>query len=396
MHMEAMGDARAWDEDKYRNSILEDRAMEARTVFSTVFAPTTSKTASPDVIVAASSDGSIAPYSIPACISATSSSSYSAYPLGPSESKWHHQSVLDCPVAEPLCSLSGHNGPAYDLKFYGEGEDSLLLSCGDDGRIQGWRWQEISNAFASAIQNSTSTLQPLLEFKNPQQKGPWGALSPMPETNALAIDSQGKRIFSAAGDGYAYCWDMVTGRNVTTFKGHSDYLHCIVARSSQNQVITGSEDGTVRMWDCRTGCCIAILDPFRATKITKQSKKTSPWVSCMALDTSENWLACGSGGGCLTLWSLPGTDATIRIATCAPPQDLVISNNKIVAVGAQPLLSRFSFSGKVISQVSCAPLSAYSVEVHPSGVTTVGGYGGLVDIISEFGSHLCIFRCKGL
>jgi len=126
--MQAMGDARAWDEDKYRSSILEDRALEARTVFSTVFAPTTSKTTFPDVIVAASSDGSIAPYSIAACISATSSSSsYSGYPLGPSESKWHHQSVLDCPVAEPLCSLSGHSGPAYDLKFYGEGEDSLLL-----------------------------------------------------------------------------------------------------------------------------------------------------------------------------------------------------------------------------------------------------------------------------
>jgi len=78
-----------------------------------------------------------------------------------------------------------------------------------------------------------------------------------------------------------------------------------------------------------SGCCIAILDPFRATKITKQSKKTSPWVSCIALDTSENWLACGSGGGCLTLWSLPGMDAIIRIAICAPPQDLVIANNQV-------------------------------------------------------------------
>lgn len=29
-------------------------------------------------------------------------------------------------------------------------------------------------------------------------------------------------------------------------------------------------------------------------------------------------------------------------------------------------------------------------------VIAVGGYGGLVDVISEFGSHLCTFRCKGL
>lgn len=30
-------------------------------------------------------------------------------------------------VAEPNCLIQGHDGPAYDVKFYGNGEDSLLL-----------------------------------------------------------------------------------------------------------------------------------------------------------------------------------------------------------------------------------------------------------------------------
>lgn len=29
--------------------------------------------------------------------------------------------------AEPEGFLEGHDGPAYDVKFYGNGEDSLLL-----------------------------------------------------------------------------------------------------------------------------------------------------------------------------------------------------------------------------------------------------------------------------
>uniref|UniRef100_A0A2P2JCA4 Uncharacterized protein n=1 Tax=Rhizophora mucronata TaxID=61149 RepID=A0A2P2JCA4_RHIMU len=33
-----------------------------------------------------------------------------------------------------------------------------------------------------------------------------------------------------------------------TFKGHLDYLHCVVARNSTNQIVTGSEDGTARIW----------------------------------------------------------------------------------------------------------------------------------------------------
>jgi hypothetical protein len=35
-------------------------------------------------------------------------------------------------LAEPEGFLQGHDGPAYDIKFYGDGEDALLLRyvCG--------------------------------------------------------------------------------------------------------------------------------------------------------------------------------------------------------------------------------------------------------------------------
>lgn len=30
-------------------------------------------------------------------------------------------------LAEPDCFFQAHDGPAYDVKFYGDGEDALLL-----------------------------------------------------------------------------------------------------------------------------------------------------------------------------------------------------------------------------------------------------------------------------
>lgn len=90
---------------------------------------------------------------------------------------------------------------------------------------------------------------------------------------------------------------------------------------------------------------------------------------------------------------------------------------QILAVGADPVLNRFDMNGTILSQIQCAPQSAFSVSLHPSGVcsvsifglcinafshsdlkfssgqvTAIGGYGGLVDVISQFGSHLCTFR----
>ncbi|KAF6143711.1 hypothetical protein GIB67_021721 [Kingdonia uniflora] len=61
-------------------------------------------------------------------------------------------------------------------------------------------------------------LKPVLDLTNPQDKGPWGALSPVPENNAIAVDYQ------------------EIGQIKAVFKGHSDYLHCVVARNSRNQV----------------------------------------------------------------------------------------------------------------------------------------------------------------
>lgn len=139
---------------------------------------------------------------------------------------------------------------------------------------------------------------------------------------------------------------------------------------------------------------MAIFDPWKAAVKSSKTGGTSPWVSCLALDASENWLVCGSGGLTLTLFSLPSLAATLRIATPAPPQAALMLQDEIVSAGAEPVVTRWSMGGSLVSEISSAPSSVFSLEAHQSGVTMVAGYGGLVDVHSELGSHLSTFRCS--
>ena len=59
------------------------------------------------------------------------------------------------------------------------------------------------------------------EFKVPQHRGLRGALSEIAEVNGLAADASSSRIFAAAGDSNAYCWDVETGSVLNTFRGHT-------------------------------------------------------------------------------------------------------------------------------------------------------------------------------
>ncbi|XP_060961077.1 THO complex subunit 6-like [Cannabis sativa] len=108
------------------------------------------------------------------------------------------------------------------------------------------------------------------------------------------------------------------------YKGHSDYLHSITARNSTNQIITGSEDGTARIWDYRSGKCIQVIEPGKEMKL----KGHSSYVGCISLDASESWLACGSGRS-LSVWNLPASECISKISTSASVQDVVFDENQV-------------------------------------------------------------------
>lgn len=48
-------------------------------------------------------------------------------------------------------------------------------------------------------------------------------------------------------------WDTEIGREIWTFTGHSSTTTSVAVSSDGNQIISGSSDYTIRLWDTGTG-----------------------------------------------------------------------------------------------------------------------------------------------
>lgn len=110
----------------------------------------------------------------------------------------------------------------------------------------------------------------------------------------LQYDSPNGILASSALDGTIKLWNVETGKNVATLRGHTRGVYCCACRD--NLVVSGSVDETVRLWDKRDGSCIAVL------------KGHSDDVTSVQLDAQADNVVSGSG------------DATIRYA---PPSSVV-------------------------------------------------------------------------
>ncbi|NXM98504.1 SNR40 protein, partial [Sylvia borin] len=135
----------------------------------------------------------------------------------------------------PIMLLSGHEGEVYCCKFHPNG--NTLASAGFDRLI----WMEGS----LSVQ--------LLQCQSGPSKTPKGEVLVVPEGSwALTVAVACSMLFSASTDKTVAVWDSETGERVKRLKGHTSFVNsCYPARRGPQLVCTGSDDGTVKLWDIR-------------------------------------------------------------------------------------------------------------------------------------------------
>ncbi|TMW61318.1 hypothetical protein Poli38472_012509 [Pythium oligandrum] len=365
-------DPATYDEDAYRAQLLGRLKQSELVVYHAVFAPSS--------VVAE-----------PTLVAATNTGVIHVFELGDvlKPEYWEQVDRQEAPgTPSPTLSFQAHPTQIYTLAFTGEGEDVRLVSGGDqDFRV--WKWSDITAALRTP--GPLNRLQPVYSAHLPRQSmGYRGALLPYSEINDIASAQASSHVFFAGGDSLAYEWDLSAEQCVRQFKGHSAYLHSLQYVNHSQELVTGSEDGTIGLWDARTAARIDVLTPrAQATTTDSQTKTTAStrWVRSVTTDASETWLACGGGssmGGYLGMWHLPSRVPVhyTETKTKSDVQDLTFHQTDLLTVGNDATLNKWNRSSGVLlsSARTSVPSSQFCVVDRTTDLIAVGGYAPFIDI----------------
>jgi WD40 repeat protein len=69
----------------------------------------------------------------------------------------------------------------------------------------------------------------------------------------VAISADGKRVVSGSWDGTVKVWDAAAGQEKLSLQGHTGPVSSVAFSPDRKRIASGSEDGTVKVWGAATG-----------------------------------------------------------------------------------------------------------------------------------------------
>ena len=150
---------------------------------------------------------------------------------------------------------------AFDKASIGDAqfEDCGFINC--SGRTHGGHsarlWQGHCDSASASIFEDTL-------FRWPSEEG---SSLPMQingghshRITSVAFAPDGATLLTGSFDGTARLWDTATGVEIRCFKGHKGEILSVAFALSGATILTGSDDGTARLWDITTGAEIRRLE----------------------------------------------------------------------------------------------------------------------------------------
>ncbi len=161
-----------------------------------------------------------------------------------------------------VSALPGHPGGVTKVRFAANGRE--LITAGTDGVVRTW---DIDGSTARPLRGHTSAVRD------------------------IALSADGRWLATSATAGETHVWRRPVAAPVL-LRGHAEFVSS-VATGDHDLVVTGSWDGTVRVWNLATSGSTVV--PGGGGRVSRVA--IAPATGAIALATSEGRVAVGCRNG---------------------------------------------------------------------------------------------------
>ncbi|XP_063951184.1 U5 small nuclear ribonucleoprotein 40 kDa protein-like [Lytechinus pictus] len=193
--------------------------------------------------------------------------------------------------------LTGHEGEIFSARFHPNGQ--TLASGSFDRSIFLW------NVYGECENYGVL-------------KGHQGAIM------ELHYNTDGSQIVSCATDKMVCLWDTETGARVKRMRGHTSFVNsCYYARRGPSLVTSGSDDGTIKIWDTRKrGCAQTFQSTYQVLAVSFND--TSDQIISGGIDNDIKVWDLRKNG---LLYKMSGHSDSVTGLELSPDGSYIVSNS---------------------------------------------------------------------
>ncbi|EDV96336.1 THO complex subunit 6 [Drosophila grimshawi] len=273
---------------------------------------------------------------------------------------------LDKCTEEPPSKLQVFKqGSDVDINCLAFHRDFLIV--GAIGIIYGLPWNE---------EEQTLSPKRAWEIKIPM---PVDAVE-VPDVNSLWVCSETDTLYAGCGDGIVYQIDLEDGRIEREYRGHTDYVHCVVGQAD-GRLYSSGEDGTVHFWSDKQKEPLSILEPHKNRQLLRPD--WGKWIG--AVSVNDDWLICG-GGPRPAIWHLRTMEYTRAFDFPGPVHVCDFVDDSVLIGGEHNHVQFYTLNGSLQANIPVENTSSYSSvwQTNPFNFMSIAGFSNKLHILKDF------------